>query len=171
MHKASTAEWLLALVMPAEHAAATAGDLLELSFTKTARWFWVSILRVFSASLIRSLIQRPASVVGAALGAFFLQFLLPLPVLFLFPRFFMTHADFFAISALGLTAVTQYLVGRSLATFSARPAAVCLAMGLLNIIVGACNVNMVSINLAIWQLPVVIGFLMSHRRSRLAAAA
>uniref|UniRef100_Q01W24 Uncharacterized protein n=1 Tax=Solibacter usitatus (strain Ellin6076) TaxID=234267 RepID=Q01W24_SOLUE len=171
MRKASSAEWLLALVMPAEHAATATGDLLELSSTQGSRKFWVSVGRVFAASLVRGLIERPASVFGAALGGFFLQFLLPLPVFFLFTRYFMTHADLFAITALCLTTLTQFLLGRSLATFSAKPAAVCLAIGLLNAIVGACNVNMVSINLAIWQLPVVIGFLMSHRRSHLAAAA
>ena len=79
MRKAYTAEWLLALVMPADNAAATTGDLLELSSTRSSRRFWASVVRVFGASLVRSILQRPASVFGAAFCGFFLQFLLPLP--------------------------------------------------------------------------------------------
>jgi hypothetical protein len=172
MRKAYTAEWLLALVMPADNAAATTGDLLELSPNQSSRRFWAYVLRVFGASLVRSILQRPASVFGAAFCGFFLQFLLPLPVFFLFSRYLiMTHVELWAVTALAVTALTQFLIGRSLASVSrANPAAVCLAIGLLNAIVGACNVNMVSVNLAIWQLPLIAGVLMSHRRSRLAVA-
>ena len=171
MHKASTAEWLLALVMPAGHAAATTGDLLELASTQSSRRFWVSVLRVFAASLVRSVFQRPAAVLGAAFSAFLLQFLLPLPVAFFFPRYFMTHPTYWVVGALCIATLTQYLVGRGLAMLSAKPAAACLAVGLLNVLVGACNVNIANVNLAIWQIPLIAGVLMSHRRSRLAAAA
>jgi len=172
MRKAYTAEWLLALVMPADNAAATTGDLLELSSTRSSRRFWASVVRVFGASLVRSILERPAAIFGAAFSAFLLQFVLPLPVLFFFPRYFIfTHVELWVVSALAITAVTQFLIGRSLASVSrANPAAVCLAIGLLNAIVGACNVNLASVNLAIWQLPLVIGVLMSHRRSRLVVA-
>lgn len=170
MHKASTAEWLLALVMPAGHASATTGDLLELSSTQGSQRFWVSVLRVFAATLVRSLLQRPAAVFGAAFSAFLLQFLLPLPVVFFFPRYFMTHPTYWVAGALCIATLTQYLVGRSLAMLSANPAAACFAVGLLNVLVGACNVNIANVNLAIWQLPLIAGVLMSHRRSRLVAA-
>jgi hypothetical protein len=172
MRKAYTAEWLLALVMPADNAAATTGDLLELSSSQSSRGFWTSVLRVFGASLVRSIVQRPAAVFGTAFSAFLLQFVLPLPVLFFFPRYFIfTHVELWVVSALAITALTQFVIGRSLSAFSrANPGAVCLAIGLLNAIVGACNVNMVSVNLAVWQLPLIVGVLMSHRSSRLAVA-
>src|SRR5260370_39011588 len=170
MHKGSTAEWLLALAMPAGHAAAATGDLLELSSTQGSRRFWVSVLRVFAATLVRSLFQRPAAIFGAALCGFLVQFLLPLPFVFLFPRYFMTHPVFWVVGTLCIATLTQYVVGRSLAMLSANPAAVCLVVGLLNVLVGACNVNIANVNLAIWQLPLIVGVLMSHRRSRLAAA-
>jgi hypothetical protein len=169
MHKASIAEWLLALAMPAGHAAATTGDLLEVSSTQGSRRFWVSVLRVFTASLLRGLLERPVAVFGAAFAAFLLQFLLPLPVIFFFPRYFMTHPVYWAVATLCVATLTQYLVGRSLTLLSTKPGAVCLAVVLLNVLVGACNVNLANVNLAIWQLPLIIGVLMSHRRSRLAA--
>jgi hypothetical protein len=167
MPKVSTAEWILSLVMTPGHAAATAGDLLELSAAHSPAWFWSSVLRVFSRSLAAGVGQRPGAVLGAALAAFLMQFLLPLPFALLIGL--TRRPSVFVAAALCVVLLTQYTIGRAISRFSrATPASVCLVMALMNGVVGACHVNIVSINLALWQFPVLFGVLVAHRRSRLA---
>ena len=168
MPDAAKAEWILSFVMPAENAAATTGDLLELSTPHAAR-FWISVLRVFAASLASDFAKRPIPVLGLALGGFLAQFLLPLPVLLPVLLAFFGSAGNQPLRialVLCILTLTQVVIGRTLAVrFPRNAAAVCIAIGILNAIAGACRVNNASLNMALWQLPLVASFLLSHRRS------
>jgi hypothetical protein len=164
MCKVSTAEWILSFAMSDDHAAATAGDLLELASTQGSMWFWMSVLGVFATSVVGGLFKRPRPVIGVAVGGFFMQFLAPLPflgILWAFPN----HQAAWVAYVLSILTLTQYAIGRSIAVHSrGNPAAVCIAIGLLNGIAGAFHVNNGSINMAIWQAPAIVGVILAPRR-------
>ena len=160
MRRASIAEWIFSLVMSADQAASTTGDLLELPGS-----FWWGVARIFAASVWRIFAAHPFRIARAAAVSFLLQVLIPILPAFLYFRLdIFTHPDIWHACVLCSMLLTQFLIGRFiLGKPGANAIVVCIAVGFLNCLVGALNVNMGSVNMVIWQIPLMAGFVMARR--------
>jgi len=163
MHKAVAAEWILSLVTTRENAAATVGDLVETSTLSMA-----SVFRIAAAGVLRQFTApRPGRVTALAVAAFIGQFVAFSPAaiasLWLVRTYNLWDPAFMMpLFAIGFF-VTQVFVGKWVVRLSPGcEMAVCLALGILNAIAGL-SINNVSINMALWQIPIMLGVVWERR--------
>lgn len=155
MRRPGLAEWVLSFVLSREHATATVGDLVE-----TSALSWLIVMRIFVAAICRGLRSAPGRMAMLSLGGFLCQFFLFVPVILLMGsiglRPGLSRGIFFPF----LFFLTQMLVGHWLAKGApGRELSACAGLGILNIVAGLLNVNNISIEMAFWQVPVIIGAL------------
>jgi hypothetical protein len=71
MRRDRFAEGLLSLVAPADHAAATVGDLMEEADARGRVWFWSCIVRLTASLLARDLRAAPLTMAAASAVSWF----------------------------------------------------------------------------------------------------
>jgi hypothetical protein len=165
LNKLSTAERLLTLATTPERAAVIVGDLVELGAP-----VWPHVIRTAGSLMVKDLLRSPWRVLLTGGGIFLRQFIGALMV---------SIANTIAFRIYGLKAMpsllvyeaicllcfgwTQYLLGRELRRNAGRHAlAACVVLAVLNLSVTLVwNLNMVSLPLVLWQIPIVLGMLLS----------
>jgi hypothetical protein len=148
-------EWILSLVMSREHAGGTVGDLVETSSLSP----WI-VTRIFLSAIGNGLWSARGRMTLLAIGGFIGQFLLFFPLMAIVGgiqfRPWLPGRDFFPV----VFFLTQILIGHWLAKGApGRELSACVALGILNVAAGLLNVNNISISMAFWQIPVIIGAL------------
>jgi putative Mn2+ efflux pump MntP len=156
----SVGEWILSAVTTPDRAASIVGDLIQ-SRASSIR-FWTAI----SSNVLHAITPR----LGVAIVAFLAQF-----IVFLIPSIAITYClrssvlsiyqwhSCAVLSFLGTQMLTGFWIGRA----SQRlPLLVSLLVVVFDCALGVLNVNTVSINMAIWSVPLFLGTIAAHRRHR-----
>lgn len=165
MFRARVSEWILSLVTTRERAAATVGDLVESSALGM-----ISVLRIAASAILRQVSVSPGRVAVVALTAFVGQFVLYVPCALCLAWAVRIFSPWRFVSMFPLFAVpfflTQIAVGKWMVRWShGCEMAVCLALGVLNVIAGILHLNNISIDMSLWQIPILIGAIRERRLS------
>jgi hypothetical protein len=157
----SVGEWILSAVTTPDRAASIVGDLIQ-SRASSIR-FWTAI----SSNVLHAITPR---LIGVAIVAFLAQF-----VVFLIPSIAITYClrssvlsiyqwhSCAVLSFLGTQMLTGFGIGRA---NQRLPLLVSLLVVVFDGALGVLNVNTVSINMAIWSVPLFLGTIAAHRRHR-----
>ena len=152
---------MLRAVTTPERAAAVIGDLVQSKAGPLG--FWVAI----SSNLLHA-ITPP--IIGLAVGAFLFQFfvfLIPATALTYCLNWFVISVDAWHWCSVVLFLSTQLLTGLWIASAKQqRFPLVCLLVVFSDCATGFLNLNNVSINMAIWSVPVLLGTIIGRRLSR-----
>jgi hypothetical protein len=159
MHKQRLAEWILSIVTTPARASAQVGDLLENGCGPLA--FWAAI----GSTLLRAVTWKELkeSVIGFSAQFVFLVVLLtPMIQVFSVPRL-PPETLHWVLAAISLCTqvLTALWIGRA---GRQKPVLVSLLISLFDCILGLFNVNNVSINMAVWSIPLLLTSVVLHRR-------
>ena len=176
MHKtdgfgAAAAEWILSLIGNRESAAATVGDLVE-----TSSLSFITVARIVLTALLEQVLSSPARVGILAIAAFIGQFLALLPVAVVVAGSSYLLRDsgrepvWVAFPGVAILAIafclTQFFAGKWVVRLSRGcEISVCLALAVLNLLAALSSVYTVSISMAWWEIPFLIGAVTERRLS------
>ena len=161
MRNEAVGEWILRAVTTPDRASALIGDLVQ-SETSSLR-FWIAI----SSNLLHAITPR---VLGVAIIAFLFQFLVSIIpfiiVMYCFTQSVLSMHSWYWCNVASFFC-TQLLTGLWIGgARRQRPTLVCLMVVVFDCAVGLVNVNTVSINMAIWSVPVLLGTVFGCRTRR-----
>ncbi|HXE62154.1 MAG TPA: hypothetical protein VN519_01365 [Bryobacteraceae bacterium] len=159
MHRQTIGEWILGRLMTQDHAAAIVGDLEENGVSHMR--FWLAIASNVIHSISRA--TAMAAVKGCLVQFAFTLLLSPVVTVafyFLPLRYFLWIG---AISILPVQIFTAFWITRQK---QKQPLLICLMIVLIDCALGLLKINNVSINMAIWSIPLLLATIAIDRRNR-----
>ena len=152
-------EWILSVVTTRDRATSIMGDLVE-SRVSSIHW-WAAI----GSNVLHAMTLRIVGTAIVALLAQFILFVIPSVALMYCLRISVLSFQAWhwcsVFSFVGTQVLTGLWIGRA---NQKQPLFVCLLVVLLDWALGLLKVNTVSVNMAIWSVPLLLGTFAVHRR-------